>query len=140
MTTNGRDVRSGEQTGGLPDTVLELFSEDGATPGTQPRPPDSCASCGGSNAIQWLRMVADWEDSVCETHGISRPEGVCLIPLCNRCRAWAEIIEIAEMAVPQLPEAEGRRIVQERERFLETLDVNLIRGIRVSEELSSFTE
>lgn len=140
MTSNERDVHTGEQSGGLPDTVLNLFSDTGSTPATQPNPPNACASCGNSNAIQWLRMVADWEDLVCEGLGISRPDGVCLIPLCNRCRAWAEILEIAEMAVPSLPDSEGNRIIQERNRFLETLEVNLIRGIRVSEELSSFSE
>lgn len=140
MASNDHDVHSGEQAGGLPDTVLELFSDTDGAAGAGTAPPNACASCGDGTAIQWLRMVADWEDSVCSDLGISPPEGVCLIPLCNRCRAWAEIIEIAEMAVPRLPESEGRRVIQERERFLETLDVNLVRGLRVSEELSSFSE
>ena len=140
MVSHDDDVHTGEQTGGLPDTVLDLFPDGDRAAAAGPSPPDACASCGDGNAIQWLKMVSDWEDVVCRDLGIRPPEGVCLIPLCNRCRAWAEIIEIAEMAAPQLAEPERRRILQERDRFLETMDVHLIRGLQVSEDLSSFSE
>lgn len=134
------DVRTGEQTGGLPATVLDLFSETDGVAESGPTPPGACASCGSGNAIQWLRMVTDWEEIVCRDGGISDPDGVSLAPLCNRCRAWAEILEIAEMTIPHLADAEANRIVQERNRFLETLDVDLIRGIRMSEQLSAYSE
>jgi hypothetical protein len=134
------DVHTGERTGGLPTTVLELFSETDGTGSVGPSPPNACASCGTGTAIQWLRLVTDWEEFVCRDGGVTDPDGVSLVPLCNRCRAWAEIIEIAEMAIPHLAQAEANRIIQERNRFLETLDVNLIRGIRMSEELSSYSE
>lgn len=140
MVSHNNDADHGEQVGGLPSRVLDLLPDDSKAVGSAPAPPDACASCGDGTAIQWLKMVTDWEDIVCRDHGAVAPEGVCLIPLCNRCRAWAEIIEIAEMAVPHLPEPERGRIVQERDSFLESLDVNLIRGMRVSEELSSFSE
>lgn len=134
------DVHTGEQSGGLPATVLDLFSETDGVGEAGPTPPNACASCGSGNAIQWLRMVTDWEEIVCRAGGITDPEGVSLVPLCNRCRAWAEILEIAEMAVPHLADAEANRIRQERNHFLDTLDVNLIRGIRMSEQLSSYSE
>ena len=142
MVSGNNDAFDGGRAGGLPDTVLELFpdGDQASGAGPAPSPPDACASCGDGTAIQWLKMVTDWEDIVSRHHGVAAPEGVCLIPLCNRCRAWAEIIEIAEMAVPHLPESEQGRILQERDRFLESLDVELIRGMRVSEELSTFSE
>lgn len=140
MASRNNDVHASERAGQLPNGLLDLFPDGDRSAGSNPAPPDTCASCGDGNAIQWLKMITDWEDILCRDLGIRNPDGVSLIPLCSRCRAWAEIIEIAEMAVPHLHESEQRRILQERDRFLESLDANLIRGIRVSEELSSFSE
>lgn len=140
MKDNESDVRPEEQPAGLHTTVLDLFPERDQVTGADPMPPDTCASCGGTEATQWLKLITDWEDIVCRESGISRPDGVSLVPLCDRCRVWAEMLEIAEMAVHELPASEKRRIRQERNRFLETLDPNLIRGIRMSAELSSFSD
>lgn len=134
------DVHAGETTGGLPNSVADWLSEPGSDGTPNDRRPTTCASCGDGEAIQWLRMVTDWEDYLCEAHGLGRPDGSCLIPLCNRCRAWAEMIEIAEMALTHLSRSQSDRIIQERNRFLETLNANLVRGIRVSEDLESFAE
>lgn len=133
------DVHTGDGTGGLPDSVANWLSEPGSEVGVEAQPPRRCASCGEGEAIQWLRMVTDWEDHLCRQYDLARQEGVCLAPLCNRCRAWVEIIEIAEMAIPHLSDHESNRIRQERNRFLETLNPELVRGIRVSENLDSFS-
>lgn len=140
MTRDSDDVRPRGPTGGLPDTVMNLFSDTAGLGEAAASPPSACASCGHDEAIQWLRLTTDWEDHMCREHGVPTPDGTSLVPLCSRCRAWAELIEIAEMAIPSLPEADARRIRAERDRFLASLRVDLVRGIRVSEELTSFSE
>jgi hypothetical protein len=132
------DVHSGEGTGGLPDSVANWLSDPGSEVEVNAQPPRTCASCGEGDAIQWLRLVTDWEDDLCQLQNVMTQDGVSLVPLCNRCRAWVEIIEIAEMALPHLSESQSNRIRQERNRFLETLNAHLVRGIRVSENLDSF--
>jgi hypothetical protein len=133
------DVQPDEGTGELPHSVVNWLAEPGSDVEVNAQPPRTCASCGDDNAIQWLRLVTEWEDHLCRQYDLGKQEGVCLAPLCNRCRAWVEIIEIAEMAAPHLPDHEANRILQERDRFLETLDANLVRGVRRSETLDSFS-
>lgn len=140
MTQDSNDVQSGESNVGLPAPVMSWFSESGPMGEVPTSPPQTCASCGSEEAIQWLLVVTDWVDHICEAHDVPRPEGDCLVPLCGRCRAWVEIIEIAEMAMRDFSESETQRIRHERTRFLESLNLELVRGIRVSEDLSSYSE
>jgi len=132
--------RTDESIPGVPNPAVDWFSEPSATPDGPANRPDSCASCGDDGGIQWLRLVTDWTDEVCRTRGLERPTDGCLAPLCNRCRAWAELIEVAEMAVPLLSDAEADRIRAERSHFLESLDVELVRGLQTSHRLSAFSE
>jgi hypothetical protein len=133
-------TRTDESTPDVPSPVADWVSEASATPDGPADRPDACASCRADGGTQWLRLVTDWTDDVCQFRGLDRPDDACLAPLCNRCRAWAELIEVAEMAVPVLSDAEANRIRAERNRFLESLDVELVRGLQASHRLSAFSE
>lgn len=132
--------RTDAPTPGVPSSVVDWFSDPSATPDAPANRPDTCASCGAADGLQWLRLVTDWTDEVCQLRGLDRPTDTCLAPLCDRCRAWAELIEVAELAVPMLSDAEATRIRAERSRFLESLDVEFVRGLRTSHRLSAFSE
>jgi len=138
--TDDRYTRTDESTHDVPSPVTDWVSEPSATPDSPTDRPDACASCGADGGTQWLRLVTDWTDEVCRQRGLDQPREVCLAPLCNRCRAWAELIEVAEMAVPVLSDAEATRIRAERDRFLESLDVELVGGLQASHRLSAFSE
>lgn len=100
----------------------------------------TCASCWTEGQIVWLRLITDWEDYLTDKNEVDRHGDNCEVPLCTRCRAWAEMIEIAEMTKEHQEERYRRRIDEERTRFLESLSINLIQGIRVSEDLSTYTD
>lgn len=136
---DNHDVHTDEGSSGLPNSVANWLAETGSEATANAQRPTTCASCGDGDAIQWLRLVTDWEDYLCRAYDVRKQEGVCRVPLCNRCRAWVEIIELAEMARPHMSEPEANRITQERNRFLETLNANLVKGMRVSADLDSFS-
>lgn len=135
MSTQQSDGRDREQR--ITNTVLDLISDpDGST--TTDSSTGRCASCNDVDTIQWLRLTVDWEDYLISSNDMERPTDVCQVPLCTRCRAWAEMIEIAEMSMECQSEANRRRIRRERNRLLDSLSIELVEGLRLSEDLTAY--
>ena len=99
---------------------------------------DQCGACGDPAGAHQLLLTVDWVDYLVDEHSVRTPEKECSVPLCTRCRSWAEMIEIAEMNINQHSPAEREKIIRERNRFLESLQVQLISNFPVSESLSVF--
>lgn len=97
-----------------------------------------CGACGDPHGTHRLLLTVDWVDYLVEEYGTRRPEEECVVPLCTRCRSWAEMLEIAEMNLDQHGREERLTIIEERNRFLESLRVQSISNFTVSESLSVF--
>lgn len=97
-----------------------------------------CAACGDPDGAHELLLTVDWVDYLVEAHETRPPEEECVAPLCTRCRSWAEMLEIAELNLDQHGREERRTIVDERNRFLDSLSVQQISNFTVSESLSAF--
>lgn len=109
-----------------PDTL----ASDRATGGTvQGRPASACAACGRSGATHRLRLVTDWVDHLTEHSSFERGGGPFLAPLCEWCHSWAQVLELAELARPSLRRPERIRLVQQRNRFLDALDPDLVSDV-----------
>lgn len=119
------------------DTFVNWLSEEDRTDAGTTAGAGPCASCGVDGEMLWLRLVIDWEEYLAESHGVDRADDLCRVPLCRRCRAWAETIEIAETAVSRRSRADRERIERERDRFLDSLTIDLVEGLRVAEDLAA---
>lgn len=139
MSTKRNDVPRNEQQR-LTNTIVEwIADEENAANLEILKEPRACASCGTVDEIHWLQLTVDWEDYLVSSRDIPRPEDVCRVPLCTRCRAWAEMIEIAEMSMESQPQENQRRIRCERDRFMDSLTIDLVEGVRLSEDLRTYT-
>lgn len=138
MSTKRDDVRQNEQDR-VTNTVVKWLSEEEQSMNSETRRrSESCASCGTDEETIWLQLTIEWEEYLAERYDVERPDDICQVPLCTRCRAWAEMIEIAEMSISCQPESTKERIVRERNRFLESLSIELVQGIRVSQDLRTY--
>lgn len=137
MSTDRPDELSSEEFT-MADRLADWLSDEstGETAGTGRSGP--CASCGDPEGSNWLTLTVEWEDHLSEKHGIDPPEEACQVPLCTRCRSWAEMLEIAEMGLGEHAAAERQRILEERNRFLDSLQVELIANFNVSARLSLY--
>ena len=122
----------------LTDYAVDLLG-DRSTPTSSPETPSKpCASCGEPHAEHRLLLTVEWEDYLSEHHGIPYPEEECHVPLCTRCGSRAEILEIAEMNLSNHEISQQQKILDERDRFLETLRPELITNLSVTTTLSNF--
>jgi hypothetical protein len=137
MSTNGPDTRtSGELL--VADTVAEWLSDEPDGVSATDRPQTACASCGDPHGYNWLLLTVEWEEHLSEKHGVPQPDEECRVPLCTRCRSWAEMLEIAEMNLGDHGATERERVLDERDRFLDSLRVELITNFEVSASLSVY--
>lgn len=97
-----------------------------------------CAACGDPDGVHQLTLVVDWVDYLVDEYNTRTPEEECVVPLCTRCRSWAEMLEIAEMNLSDHGRAEQEKILEERNRFLESLRAELISNFAVSQTLSVY--
>lgn len=101
-------------------------------------PAKQCAACGDPDGVHRLVLTIDWVEYLVEQYDATSPQEECVVPLCTRCRSWAEMLEIAEMHLAQHGREERRKIVEERDHFLDSLRVRSISNFAVSESLSVF--
>ncbi|MEF8757755.1 MAG: hypothetical protein V5A33_05930 [Halobacteriales archaeon] len=109
--------------------------DDVATPDGSSK---SCSSCGDPNGWNHLLLTIEWEEHLATSHGVEKPDDEVRVPLCNRCMSWAEMLEIAEMNLDTYGEVERRRIIEERNLFLDSLRVELVENFTVSTTLSLY--
>lgn len=123
---------------GLADRVTGWISDEAADVSTPEGPSKPCASCDDPHGRNQLVLTVEWEDRLAELHGIDPPDEECLVPLCTRCRSWAEMLEIAEMNRSKYGERDLRKVVDERDRFLESLSPELVGNFEVSARLEQY--
>lgn len=132
--TNDRPV--GETV--LASRVGEWLTEQPEGLSTTEGPSKPCASCDDPDGSNWLLLTVEWEEYLCDQYGVEPADGKCHVPLCSRCRSWAEMLEIGEMNLGGHDDAEREQIVAERNEFLDSLRVELVANLDVSEKLTGF--
>ena len=112
--------------------------EDGAVPVPSPESlTKPCAACAEPYAAHRLLLTIEWEEYLSDHHGIPYPDGECRVPLCSQCASRAEVLEIAEMSLATHSTSQQLMILDERNRFLESLRPELITNLSVSSSLSN---
>jgi hypothetical protein len=101
-------------------------------------PDRPCAACGEDESCHWLLMTVDWEDYLAAKYDARAPEEESYIPLCSRCRSWAEMLEIAELNLGEYGRSEQAQILDERNQFLDSLRVEFITNFTICETLAGF--
>jgi hypothetical protein len=99
---------------------------DGAVATVEVTPGRTCAECGRTEAVHWHRLVTDWVEYLADSRPVERGGGPTMAPLCEWCHSWAQVLELAELARPHLGRAERIRLAQQRNRFLDGLDAELV--------------
>ncbi len=136
MSTKLPDASTDGETG-VADHAADWLGKE-STAVTTGETAKQCAACGDPDGTHRLVLTIDWVDRLVEKYDASAPDEECIVPLCTRCRSWAEMLEIAEMNMDQHGRTEREKILEERDRFLDSLRVRSISNFTVSESLSVF--
>lgn len=133
MSTKLPDASTDET--GVSDRVADWLEEESSA-ATTDETAKQCGACGDPDGVHRLVLTVDWVDRLVEKYDAGAPDEECVVPLCTRCRSWAETLEIAELNLDRYGQAEREKLRRERDRFLESLQVRSISNFPVPEELA----